>query len=161
MVLADDFRRLHRGCNPSCLVSQCSKEGCELPLGEPSRFVCVDTDKCAAFPSQEEHPDYVILDSVQPSWIIVEMKSRTTNPSHCVEQLQKAADIVAQDPRFALRVKRLIPLVLHKGIHRQDMLQFQKERIAFQGNRLFILVRHCGTPLIQILQGASDARPAR
>lgn len=157
MSLADALRSLHRGCNPPCLVSKCSKEGCDLPLNEPSRFVCVDTDKCAAFPRQEEHPDYVILDSVLPCWIVVEMKGRTTRPSQSVEQLRKAADVIANDPRFALNVGRLLPLVLHRGIHRQDLLRFQKERITFRGKAFAICVRHCGTPLTQILQGARYA----
>lgn len=161
MSLADTLRSLHRSCNPPCLVSVCSKEGCDLPIDEPSRFVCVDTDKCAAFPRQQKHPDYVILDSVQPCWIVVEMKGRTTRPNQSVEQLRKAADVIANDPRFALNVRRLFPLVLHQGIHRQDLLRFQKERIAFRGKAFAIYVRHCGTPLIQILQGDPNARPAR
>lgn len=155
MGLADDFRSFHRDCN--CLVSRCSKEGCDLPVEESHRFVCVDTDKCAAFPIQEPHPDYIILDSARPRWVIVEMKGRTTRPGQSVEQLQKAADVVAHDPRFAVGVSRLVPLVLHKGIHRQDMLRLQRERIAFRGTKFVICVRHCGTPLTQILQGDSYA----
>lgn len=152
MSLADEFRSLHRDCNPPCLVSRCSKEGCDLPVGEPYRFVCVDADNCAAFPPQEKRPDYVILDSVGPRWVVVEMKSRTVKTGDIVKKFHATADVLANDWRFALEVAHLTPVILYKRIHTQDLVDLRNRRISFKGKEYPIRLYRCGTPLVDILK---------
>ncbi len=151
MSLAGDFRKLHRNCHPPCLVSRCSKEGCELPIGEPHRFICVDADVCGAFPSQEKHPDYVILDSETPQWVIVEMKSRTVKPSDIKKKFTATTYILANDQRFALDVALLTPVVLYQRIHKQDLTVLRNQKVSFIGRRHLIRLHRCGTPLANIL----------
>lgn len=152
MSLIDEFRSLHSRCHPPCLVSRCSKEGCDLPIRESGRFVCVDADHCAAFPPQEKRPDYVILDSARPRWVVVEMKSRTVKPDDIVSQFKATVSILANDPRFALNVTLLVPVVLYQRIHSQDHKVLQHRRVLFQGRAYPIRTCRCGTPLENILK---------
>lgn len=152
MGLADDLISRHRNCNPSCRVSRCSKEGCNLPLGDPHRFVCIDPDRCAAFPPDRKKPDYVILEFSTPCWVIVEMKGKTVHAGKVEEQLAAAAEIIASDRRFDLEVTRIVPLVLCQKIHSQESRSLQGKRVLFHGKKYPIRAFRCGTPLPEILE---------
>jgi hypothetical protein len=153
MSLADHLRDLHRDCNPSCLVSRCEKEGCDLPLGSLENLICIDADRCGAFASNQKRPDYVLLETTEPRWIVVEMKSHTVKPGDIQEKFEKSARVLADDARFAVnQVRRLIPIMLHKGAYRQDLLKLQNTCILFRGQRYQIRVARCGTPISQILR---------
>jgi len=159
MSLADRLRDLHRDCNPSCLVSRCEKEGCDLPLGASGNLICIDADRCGAFASNQKRPDYVLLETTEPQWIVVEMKSHTVKPGDIQGKFEESARVLADDARFAVnQVRRLVPVVLHKGAYRQDLLTLQNTRIPFKGERYQIRIARCGTPISQILRTPTHRR---
>jgi hypothetical protein len=103
--------------------------------------------------SNQKRPDYVLLETTEPRWIVVEMKTHTVKPGDIQEKFEESARVLADDARFAVnQVRRLIPIVLHKGAYRQDLLKLQNTCILFRGQRYQIRVARCGTPISQILR---------
>ncbi len=152
MSLADEFWHKHK--DHSCLVSECSRkkeEKCDLPLGDKERFICVDAQQCPDFENRKQ-PDFVILDRVEPQWVVVEMKSRTVKRGDTIAKFNATVDVLTTDWKFALSsVERLIPVVLHKGIRTQDYLALSNQQVIFKNKKYRIRTYRCGTPLTQIL----------
>lgn len=148
---------LHKSCNPRCITTRCRRDRCALRLPRQG-VLCVDCDRCSAFPKERKRPDFIVLHvggkSSVSCWLIVEMKGRVAHPRDIVEQLQIGAWVIQNDPLFQVpqSFQDLVALLLHDGhIHDADYKSIGSKRISFRGKLCRIKISRCGTELKHLL----------
>ena len=148
-----NLRALHQSCNPSCLVRTCKRPRCQLRL--PQEAMAMDCDRCRAFPQHKKHPDFIVLHAnASAHWFVVEMKSKVSNVSDIIEQLEAGAKAILSSRLFKVGIPPDIAfIVLHRGIHQQDQQALQRRRLRVNGVPVKgILVKRCGISLTQFLE---------
>lgn len=157
MGLLDEVRE---NISQECLSNRCRKDDCSISLrNAPNPRIIIDFDK--PNPLLGEHDsrcDYLFIaeeENDESVWVApLELKSGRVDASQVIRQLRAGAraaeDVVPQNELVRFR-----PVTAHGGgIHTAERIKLRHtaNRIRFRGQREYVRLMSCSSPLIQALR---------
>ena len=147
--------RLRARLGAAC-VEHCNKENCSLGLDGLSRDNRVIMD-CDRYPPVQNklRCDYVLFyDDGLAHSAPVEFKSGSIHASAVLNQLQAGANIAAS-LTSTHQVQRCTPVLLHRGIRRQEIAVLRRRplKVQFRGKRFTVRIGRCGSQFTNLVRG--------